>query len=1310
MAKFYPGCSMLLLGLLLLTGNMFAQVVPTIKGPLNEEGMPASIGPGITTAVYSTEAGMTNYKWAVSAQGTITLNKDSIITVVWTNPTGHQTVSVTYDENTSGEPTVLLIAFYPFQNAINPATIPQFVDPLPHFAAGLRVDARNGGNLIVKTFPVQQIALSKGTLVTGGTIGDPATPDAGKGNYVGYGISTDDGQTFPYPMWPARTIETQQGKPLTVKYENGLAGIKYDQFNILADQTLMMNGYNLTGNPLTEPYSGDIPMVVHLHGGEMPSGSDGGPNAWFMPGFTQTGPAFKFNQSSSSYYPNAQEAATLWYHPHDDGLTRINVYTGLAGYYILRGENEEAAKLPGWSQDDLVMENTPAGDKYSPTFNGTKPYLPEIEIAIQDRMFNVDGGLYWPVDPPNPEIHPFWTPEFIGNVMTVNGKSWPYLSVAPRKYRFRILEGCNARFLDMWLAVVDPVSGDQTGFGPAFNIIGGEGGLLETPEIIDPSGGKTLLMAPGQRYDVIIDFSGYAPGTVFTLMNKAGSPYPDGDPVEPGITDRIMQFIVNGEMVSAADHTVAGTDKSLLPSNLRPVNPLVKLTDFAGGTNVTPDVHRQIVLNEVSAEGGPAAVLVNNTYFDAALSINPAEPYRAGGPSELQTEGTTEKFEVINVSADAHPIHIHLLQWQLVSRRPIDATAYLNAYAQAWQDQHPDIAEFPAGLGYPGGAGTPFPYSQLNSDQAIGGNPGVSQFFTGPAVPAKPEERGWKDNIIVMPGEVTTFMVRVAPTDKPLNASQKDLLFPFDPSEGPGYVWHCHIIDHEDMSMMRPLPILPSPERYPSIVTQPAAVNACAGDASASITISATSSTGITYQWEVSTDNGTTFTALANNAVYSGVTLSTLKIVSTVNLSENLYRCQVTNFDGTTTSASALLTVNNCTLSGTVKYNNTAQDPLPGVTVSVNGLTAVTDAAGAYLITGVTSGTYPVIITNTVLPGGVNATDAGSVNSWVASPAAIQKVKYLAGDVDKLSLSSLDAQAIQKNFVSGTAFAQTPWVYSDLGTTTTVPAALPANIQGNSVTGFNILAMSTGDFNSSFRPGVAGVSGLVFSSSGSTLSVPVSLPFKLGIKSVTALQAGAISLMLNVPSTLVTINNVTIPGSTVQPVWNFSGNVLKIAWNSTTPLNVPAGGNLIELNLTPTTAFSSSQTLKITMTASYLNEIADGIFNTVPGATLTVDIVKTTVKTTISAALLLTVAPNPAAINTSITINYTLPAAGYVTLGIYDNKGVQLKSLINNQYMDVLTNTLTYNLTGLIKGNYYLKITYIDGGPAQTNTVKLMIK
>ena len=221
----------------------------------------------------------------------------------------------------------------------------------------------------------------------------------------------------------------------------------------------------------------------------------------------------------------------------------------MAGYYFLRGEDEELAKLPGWSGDDMVVEATPAGK--TPTFNGANAYLPEIELAIQDRMFDVNGALYWPVAPPNPELHPFWTPEFIGDIFVVNGKTWPYLSVAPRKYRFRILDGCNARWLNMWL--VDAADGVSP--GPAITVVGVEGGLLSSPVTLDPAGNQALNIGPGQRADVVIDFTGFA-GKTFTLKQNASAPFPFGDPVVPGLTDVIMQFVVNGSMVSAANPAV----------------------------------------------------------------------------------------------------------------------------------------------------------------------------------------------------------------------------------------------------------------------------------------------------------------------------------------------------------------------------------------------------------------------------------------------------------------------------------------------------------------------------------------------------------------------------------------------------------------------------------------------------------------------------------------------------------------------------------------------------------------------------------
>ncbi len=656
------------------------------------------------------------------------------------------------------------------QLPLNPKSIPQFVDPLPHFA-GLRVDA-SGGNLRIHYMPTQQVAVSTGTVLASGIVG--VTPNIGKAKLWGYSVSNGIDSTPPY--WPAFSINAWQGIPVNVTYFNDLFNETYDSVGLIADQTLHWAaplGMDMTN---MNPYSGPIPVVPHLHGGEVASESDGGPDAWFTPGYLYTGPSWGNGGTDQYYYyPNNQEAATVWWHDHALGATRLNVYAGLAGFYFLRGTDEENDQLPGWSGDDLVKEVAPPGT--SGTFN-PNPYLPEIEIAIQDRMFDTYGKLYFPNLPTNPMIHPYWTPEFIGNIITVNGKTWPYLSVAPRKYRFRIVNGSNARFYQ--LSLKDLATGLV---GPVITQIGTDGGLLDIP--ITMAG--NLLLGPGERADIVIDFTGSAPGQKWTVVNSARAPYPKGSPPNGSTTGRLMQFVVNGLMLSAADSITPGSDLSSVPVSLRST-PLVKLSNFAGGINIVPTVKRQLTLNEVMGMGGPLEVLVNNTKWDSATTEHP-------------TEGTTELWQIINLTADAHPIHLHLVQFQVVSRQPFNVNNYNKAYNNAF-----------GGVFIPA-FGPPLAYDVTNADGALGGNPAVTPFLQNGLKPPNPNERGWKDTHIVMPGEVTTSVVRFAPTALPLNAADTDLVYGFDPSIGPGYVWHCHIIDHEDNEMMRRYDILPSPVR-----------------------------------------------------------------------------------------------------------------------------------------------------------------------------------------------------------------------------------------------------------------------------------------------------------------------------------------------------------------------------------------------------------------------------------------------------------------------------------------------------------------
>ncbi len=690
------------------------------------------------------------------------------------------------------------------QVPLAPGSVPQFVDPLPHFA-GIRVDATAGGNLTVRMVPHQQVAVSTGTVLATGTVG-PATPNVGLANFWVYSIFGGNYPGGTPPLWPAFTIEAQRGNALNVTYENQLAGARYSDVGLIVDQTLHW------ADPMGQmgslnPYEGDPPTVAHLHGGEVPPLSDGGPDSWFTPGNAVTGHSYN---ADPYYYPNSQEAATLWFHDHALGATRLNVYAGMAAFYFLRGSDEETAQLPGWSGDDLVQEA--AGGFQS------NPYLPEIEIVIQDRMFDTNGQLFFPSIGLNPE-HPFWVPEFEGDIITVNGKTWPYLSVAPRKYRFRFLNGSNARFYELWLQ--DLVTGV---FGPVINQVGTDGGLLDAPVAIDPALGGKLVMGPGERADVVIDFSAN-PGAVWTLRNSGRTPYPKGPPPMGSTLGRIMQFVVNGTMVSADNHANPGTDKSQIPATLR--TPLVQLTN---NWTVVPNPAlpgiskvRQLTLNEVIGPGGPLEILVNNTKW-SGKSVGPGfvngvrpdfTPVINGDDttyySETTDEGKTEIWKIINLTADAHPIHLHLVQFQLLSRQNFNMNKYNKAYN----------ALFPGGV-FIGGYGPPKAYD-FYAPGWFGGNPDITPYVQGPAMPANPNEHGWKDTFIMFPGQVTTVIARWAPTDKPATAAPSTLWFPFDPNGGHGYVWHCHIIDHEDNEMMRPYNVNPNPNN-PNVLAKRAVV------------------------------------------------------------------------------------------------------------------------------------------------------------------------------------------------------------------------------------------------------------------------------------------------------------------------------------------------------------------------------------------------------------------------------------------------------------------------------------------------------
>jgi spore coat protein A, manganese oxidase len=479
-------------------------------------------------------------------------------------------------------------------------------------------------------------------------------------------------------MYPAPTFEVRRGHPIAVRWQNNLPGHHF----LPIDTTI--HG--------AEPKFPPVRTVVHLHGQKTLPDSDGYPEAWFTNGFKQTGPYFT---TQTYHYPNDQQATTLWYHDHALGVTRLNVYAGLGGgLYLIRDDHEDSLGLPRGEY--------------------------EIPLVIQDRFFNSDGSLLYPVEDnggdPDTRVPPVWIPEFFGDTVLVNGKVWPFLEVEPRKYRFRILNASNARVYHMTLQE-SAVTGQRLGRpGPVFQQIGSDGGLLPAPVTR-----TDLLIAPAERLDVVIDFSGWG-GKTFVLNNDAKAPYPDGDDIVPS---DIMLFKV--------ERRLEERDRSRLPAVLNTVAPL----DPASAVKV-----RDLVLSELDSAvpfENPIMAMINDAHWDDPVTETPKA-------------GTTEVWRIINTTGDAHPIHVHLVQFQILDRRPFNP------------DRYPD-----------------------------------DLVYTGPAEsPANNEQPAWKDTVISLPATVTRIIAKFdLPTGTPMLPGQRFR-----------YIFHCHILEHEENEMMRPYDVV----------------------------------------------------------------------------------------------------------------------------------------------------------------------------------------------------------------------------------------------------------------------------------------------------------------------------------------------------------------------------------------------------------------------------------------------------------------------------------------------------------------------
>jgi spore coat protein A len=382
----------------------------------------------------------------------------------------------------------------------------------------------------------------------------------------------------------------------------------------------------------------DVRAVMHLHGGRNPPQSDGYPEDWYLPG-----------KSALYHYPNQQEAAMLWYHDHTLGITRLNVFAGLLGAAITRDDSEEALPLPR--------------GKY------------EIPLIICDRTLNRDGQLTYPAK---------WVNEIEGDAILVNGKIAPYLQVEPRSYRFRVLNGANSRIFDFSL------SNQQK-----FHQIGSDQGLLPSPVELE-----TLMLAPGERADLVVDFAASA-GTNLILLDDENI---------------VMQFRVAKQS--------SNQENRALPKKLRDVPRIVESSAVKS---------RMLTLNDVIRNSDvPVAMLLNNTRWHEPVTEKPVLD-------------SVEIWNLVNLVDETHPIHLHLVRFQVLDRRRFDVLSY--------QEKH------------------------------------VLK-FSGPPIPPDPNELGWKDTVQAKQGVVTRIIAR------------------FEGYTGK-FVWHCHILEHEDNEMMRPLIVMP---------------------------------------------------------------------------------------------------------------------------------------------------------------------------------------------------------------------------------------------------------------------------------------------------------------------------------------------------------------------------------------------------------------------------------------------------------------------------------------------------------------------
>lgn len=774
------------------------------------------------------------------------------------------------------------------QPLLDPALQPQFATALPNPLIP--------GFILTKdttTFPgVDYYEVSARQIVQQTGLIDEVTGLPLSTTFWGYGDARV-GATTGLHTYPGPTFEIRSGVESRVRWLNELPATSL----LPVDTTI---GCGTPGIPCPP-----VRIVTHVHGAHVTGDSDGGPLPWFGPNFAQVSPFWDPNPyglPGTYKYPNTQEAGTIWYHDHAMGTTHTNVWAGLAGFYLIRDANEDALQLAG-----------------------TLPVYPyEVPIAIQDRNFYADGSLAIPdmpvrdllsplcgtvidpvtglpvVDPatcpvvtdpvtglPIPSI----TPELFGNINLANGIVWPKLDVEPRVYRLRLLNGCDSRAYILQFS--DP--------GVIFYQIGTDQAFLNAPVAL-----SQIILMPGERVDVLVDFKNAVPGSQVILQNVGPDAPFMGLPVDPllvanpATTGRIMAFNVTVPLSVTPDTTSPALITSLRTTPITlPV--------------ATAAAPRKLALMEGTDIYGRLMLTLNGIEFMAY-------------PTELPLLNDTEIWEVANTTPDVHPMHLHLVHFQVIERQDFDPLSFV-----------PPVAAT---------AATPFV-------------PPSWTLVPGTVVPPPAQEAGFEDTIQMFPNTVTRIIAK------------------FDIAGN--YVWHCHILSHEEHDMMRPL-IVVTPATGVTATANPA-VPVTAGNAAVTFTAEGTTSLQPTlrsadafeYQFLV---NGVVVQpySMMRNFMWIPTAPGTFAVVA-----------QARAFGSVAAFEAASAPVNyttNANLTGTV-INPATGLPVLGATVTVNpgAITAMTDAAGAFAF-ALAPGTYTVTSTATGLG---TATGAATIVAGAAT-------------------------------------------------------------------------------------------------------------------------------------------------------------------------------------------------------------------------------------------------------------------------------------------------------------------------------------